>query len=65
MRRAWQLPISSMRPDGDGRVAHYFELSQDTHRQVRTLCGRIVTPGFAHQAHDETKHCEKCERNLQ
>ena len=44
--RAWQVPISCQRLGSD-LVMHYFEESADTHRQVKTVCGRSVTPGFA------------------
>ena len=55
----WQVPISGQLKTGE--VAHLFVRSGKTNVQVRTACGKLVTPGFAKPATKRSVKCKKCE----
>lgn len=67
IRMAWQVPIHNQSGRAGGRFgsAHYFEVSEDTDRQVKTLCGQRATPGFAKfRIGLKASKCEACSNLL-
>ena len=61
----WQVPISAQRSGRTLRVAHYFEKTNDTDRQVESLCGMRFTPGFASPTTGmKISHCIPCSHRL-
>ena len=65
MNNEWQVPIRSQESGKNKSwISHYFEQSDDTHRQVHTLCLMLVTPGFATLDIDVNTHaitrCKHC-----
>lgn len=53
----WIVPVSS---DVSRPIAHWGPVSNNTKIQLPTLCGKLITPGFAILATGSEKECATC-----